>query len=135
MANIILVEDTSDLRVLLRFVLERLGHKVVEAGDARRAAEYLERQRFDLLITDIVLPEEDGLTLVRAAKAQTPCPRVIAMSGAGAQFPAGISLKISEALGADAILYKPFHNDEFVEMVKTVLGPAEPDRPRATIQP
>lgn len=135
MANILLVEDTSDLRVLLRFVLERLGHKVVEAGDARRAAEFLAQRQFDLLITDIVLPEADGLTLVRAAKAQNPCPRVIAMSGVGARFPAGITLKISEALGADAILYKPFHNDEFVEMVKAVLAPAEPATPQAAIRP
>jgi DNA-binding response OmpR family regulator len=122
MAHILLVEDTSELRVLLRFVLERMGHKVIEAGDARRAAELLGQQAFDLLITDIVLPEDDGLTLVRAAKAQTPSPLVLAMSGVGAQFPAAITLKLSEALGADAILYKPFHNDEFVNKVTAVLA-------------
>jgi YesN/AraC family two-component response regulator len=74
----------------------------------------------DLLVTDILMPEADGLEVIRAASAR-PELGIIAISGGGNYMPAAVSLAMSEAFGARKVLFKPFRKQELLDAVNTVI--------------
>src|SRR4051812_48435915 len=105
MASVVLVEDNLDHQRVITRVLDRLGHDVTVAGDGRAGLERVEKQRPDLLIADVDLPELDGLQLCRAirddpALADLPVLLVTALLGPGDERLA--------TCGATAVLPKPF---------------------------
>jgi CheY-like chemotaxis protein len=107
MANILLVEDDSELRRALRLNLEGLGHRVVEAGDGREAMVILRSVGADVVVTDIVMPEKEGLETIVELRRQWPELPIVAMSGGGRVAP-GLSLLAAQHLGARRVLAKPF---------------------------
>lgn len=108
MAAIMLVDDDAGLRrVLVRHLTQR-GHTVREAVDGRKAFEQLERALPDLLLTDLVMPEHEGIELIAKVRRRWPGLAIIAMSGGGSVNPPARYLAIAEALGAQCVLTKPF---------------------------
>ena len=95
------------------------GHQVQTAGDAAEAARLVAADKFDLLITDIVMPNKDGRELIRGLPANRP--KVLAISGGSAKLPAAYTLGASGALGADATLFKPFTADDLTAAVNALL--------------
>lgn len=115
--NILIVDDSDDIRSMLTGWLEGAGAKVIGCEDGKEAISQLERDDFDLVITDILMPNEDGVSVIRALKqGKRPIP-VLAISGGGARHSSHWLLKISQALGVDAVLHKPFEPDEFLTTV------------------
>ncbi len=90
--------------------------------DGFKASRKLRGQNYDLLITDLLMPDRDGLELIREARRDYPRMRIIAMSGGGRvgheQY-----LRLAKGMGADAILAKPFLPDDLCSTVDTVLVP------------
>ncbi len=132
MAHILLVDDEDALRSVLRRVLVREGHEVVEATNGREAMEQLRDKPFDLMITDLFMPQQDGLeTILAVRRMQWKLP-IIAISGGGsaAQFD---MLRTATLFGAARVLIKPFRADEMLQAVREVLGgtaaPTPPERP------
>ncbi|MGE0733249.1 MAG: response regulator [Alphaproteobacteria bacterium] len=120
MARILLVEDDPTVRLSVSAVLGRAGHEVVECIDGSRAIAALEAESFDLVITDIIMPDVEGLEVIRAVRTRHPeCP-IIAMSGGGNIDKAEI-LTWAEKLGARAILAKPFTGDMLRRTVEDCL--------------
>ena len=109
--NILLVDDDDPMRRILALILERNGYGVVQARNGREGLERLDQGRFDLVITDIVMPEMDGLEVLIEARRRGYSGRMVAMSGGGAmgQEP---NLHVAKLLGARATLTKPFTPDE-----------------------
>lgn len=124
MARVLVVDDVEAIRQAMVIVLENEGHEVVQASDGLDGIRRLREESVDLLITDVLMPGADGIEVIKAVRQHAPKLKVIAMSGGGNQLPAGFSLKMAQAFGAKAVLYKPFENAELVEMVRSVL--AEP---------
>jgi CheY-like chemotaxis protein len=120
MANILLVDDEEQLRSILRIVLESAGHQVEEAGNGKEAVESYRSRPADLLVTDIVMPEKEGIETIIQLRESYPNVKVIAMSGGGRTGDQNY-LELARKLGANHVLAKPFSNSEFLAAVKLVL--------------
>jgi len=125
MARILLVDDDAPFRKMLRITLGQFGHEVTEAQDGREAMRRLSDVSPDLIITDLVMPEKEGLELITELRAKHPQLKIIAMSGGG-RVNAVDYLKIAKRLGVDGVLAKPFSSDELQLLLRTVLGRSGP---------
>jgi CheY-like chemotaxis protein len=121
MATILLIDDTAEVREAVTAVLSGDGHTVVEARNGREGIETLRSRRFDLVITDILMPEQDGTEVIMFLETQPDRPPVLAISGGAAKVPAYMALHLAR-LKADATLMKPFKNAELKEKVNALLG-------------
>lgn len=107
MARILIIEDESQLRHMVEQLLTRAGHEVLSASDGRSGMDLYHEQLPDLVITDILMPEVDGLEIIRSLRREFPQLKIIAMSGGGET---GKLQYLPEAreFGADIALSKPF---------------------------
>ena len=124
MASILLVEDDDQLRTMLRLLLTSSGHQVWEAANGTGACELYQQQGFDLVITDLVMPDVEGLGMIRDLRRINQNVRIIAISGggqSGGKSKAKEYLLIAQKLGAQLTLAKPFDNQEFLDAVSLVL--------------
>jgi DNA-binding NtrC family response regulator len=120
---ILVVDDDSPMRSSMRRSLEREGYTVIEAGNANEALGQLKRTAAHLVITDIIMPDADGLELVFTLHRSHPDIKVIAISGGG-QFAPEFHLHLASRAGASAVLSKPFHTDVLLNQVRALLGNA-----------
>jgi len=118
MARILLAEDDESMRRFLANALERAGHDVVSYGCGHRAHETLMGDAFDVLLTDIVMPEMDGIELARRAAELDPTLRIMFITG----FAAVALNPESEAPPDARVLSKPFHLRELVAEVDRLLA-------------
>lgn len=107
MARILVVDDDPVSRSILRGMLEGTGHSVEEAGDGVQAMKAYRRAPFDLVITDIFMPEKEGVELVREMRQEFPGVRIIAVSG-GSSSARFDSLDWIQAFGVTHTFTKPF---------------------------
>ena len=117
MALILVVEDAADFRTLLCEALEISGHKVVLSKSGKEALRQCRGRSFDVVVTDVVMPDVDGIELIRALRALPRQVPIIAISGASVDM-----LEIVKALGAQATLRKPFDLQELLAAINQVLG-------------
>lgn len=121
MANILLIDDEPTVRVGVGRFLRMKGHDVVEAGDGREALALALGQAWDLVITDINLPDVDGLEVILALHKESPSLPVIAISGGG-RMSSDLLLANAGVLGAVATLEKPFELGALADAVSRALG-------------
>ena len=121
MATILLVEDDTELRKLLTKVLEREQFRVLEASNGLEAMQILELQAPDLVITDIIMPDQDGIGTINQLKKNHPEIKIIAISGGGRMLKEDY-LGIAKMLGAHHTFTKPFNNKEFIDKVHELLN-------------
>jgi CheY-like chemotaxis protein len=108
MARVLLIEDNAGLREILAERLVLAGHTVVEAADGREGLDHFQRDGADLVITDLVMPETEGLAVLQAIQTAQPKVPIIAISGSGRIGSGEDYLAMAEALGAAKVLLKPF---------------------------
>lgn len=121
--SILAVDDHEDICALLAENLGRAGHRVTCASDGRKAANCLGAQNFDLIITDIVMPEMDGLELIAEVKRRQPAAHLVAMSSGSRYLSRGDCLNLATSLGAHAVLPKPFSAQELMQAVDHAFPP------------
>ena len=120
MAKVLVIEDDDQIRIILREVLEEEGYDVVEARDGREGVRsYLESSP-DLVITDMVMPQKDGIQTIADLQGISPEVKIIAISGGDRLGPEPY-LAIAEGFGAAAVFTKPFSIRELLEAVKKAL--------------
>lgn len=119
MATVLVIEDAEAVRKAIVSVLEIIGgHVVVSAADGHGGMELLRDHAVDVAVTDIWMPGEDGIAFLREAKALRPELPVIVVTGGGPDFPPiELSVSVVESRGADAVLIKPFEDDDLLEAV------------------
>ena len=120
MARLLLIEDDDGVRTVLRRMLEQAGHTVIEARDGKEGLRLFQRTPADLVITDIVMPEKEGLEVVRALRDTHPPVKIIAISGAG-PHEGGDYLALARLMGAAKVLQKPFTNALLIAAVNDLL--------------
>ncbi len=120
MADIIVIDDDPALRGTIRKILERGGHSVREAEDGVAGLKLVGDDPPDLVITDLLMPEKEGIETIMELQDQFPSVRIIAISGAGSGSDAG-PLTDAELLGASATLPKPFSVQKLLDTVDRVL--------------
>lgn len=121
MARILLIEDEDVLRRLVARILVAEGHEVIEARHGKEALRLNQAQPADLVITDIVMPEQDGLEVIMTLRRESPTLKVIAMSGGG-RFKQMEALEMAMPLGAFASLQKPFQIEDMIQIVRQALA-------------
>lgn len=124
MALLLLIDDDDDFRPMLTRTLEKLGHCVVQLRDGQEATALYARVHPDAVITDLVMPGQEGIETIFSLRAMNPNVRIIAMSGGG-RVSANSYLRIANAIGAQRILAKPFSTDELLSALATVVGSPE----------
>jgi CheY-like chemotaxis protein len=120
MPGVLIVEDDKELREMLKMSLLRSGFTVLEAGNGKEAITHFKPALTDLVVTDLIMPEEDGLKVVIKLRELKPSIKIIAISGGGKVGP-GSYLNLAKALGADAIYSKPFSINELTAKIEQLL--------------
>lgn len=122
MARILLVEDAPEVRESIKDSLELAGFEVDEAPDGKVACELLAARAYALMITDLWMPNLDGLDLLKHLRKVNPKLPVIAISGgAPGRAPIDYSVALATTYGADTVFHKPFDNDDLVDAVNALL--------------
>ena len=120
MARILVIDDEDQGRNMLCQVLQRAGHEVVTARDGNEGLQLFRTTLVDLIITDILMPEKEGLETIIELRLEFPNVKIIAMSGGGHQGNLNF-LEVAKRLGARRTLQKPFHLREVIQLVTEVL--------------
>jgi DNA-binding response OmpR family regulator len=123
MAQILVIDDDADLRDVIMRILKDAGHSVVTAPDGEAGLRAFHEHRFDMVVTDIVMPKREGLEVIREMRQTRADLKILAVSGAGILSRADY-LPYAERLGADRVLAKPFMPQELVGAVKELLDAA-----------
>lgn len=121
--SILVVDDEPGLREIIGMVLRGAGHRVTEAGDGVAASKALSRESFDLIVTDVIMPDRDGMQVITEVRRRYPGIKIMAMSGGG-HVSREQYLKIAKGLGAHAVLEKPFANTELLAAVEKLFPEA-----------
>lgn len=121
MARILIAEDDADLRALFAHVLEKQGYDVQQAGDGMQALDALGRERFDLLISDIMMPELDGNALVQRLRAAGNTIPILLITAKGELD----DMRLGFSSGADDYMVKPVNVGEMALRVSALLRRAQ----------
>lgn len=115
--HILVIEDHEPMARTIETILVADHHTVTRASDGRAGMSLYATQRFDLVITDILMPNQEGLETIRELVARNPEVRIIAVSGSGRD--GGMDyLRVAEAFGAVATLQKPFEPEDLLRLVR-----------------
>ena len=120
MPGVLLVEDDKELREMLKMSLLRRSFTVLEAENGKDAITHFKPFLTDLVVTDLIMPEEDGLKVIIKLRELKPTIKTIAISGGGKVGP-GSYLNLAKALGADAIYSKPFSINDLILKIEQLL--------------
>ncbi|MBL8771538.1 MAG: response regulator [Phenylobacterium sp.] len=125
--RVLIIDDDPALLRLMSMAFQQAGFGVVAADNGRKGIRLASAHRPDLVVTDIVMPDIEGIGAIRAMKQVARPPKIIAISGAGRARGADY-LSWAKHLGADEVLAKPFRMSELVKMSQSVIagGAAHP---------
>ncbi len=119
MPTALIIDDTEQIRGLFRSVLEQADFVVSDASTGSSGVQLFRQEPTDVVITDLYMPEGDGLTVIRELRADYPDVKILAVSGTDAL---DVKLHEARALGADAILFKPVGVEDLLNCVERLLG-------------
>jgi DNA-binding response OmpR family regulator len=120
--RVLIIEDDPQFLPMLRLMLAGAGYDVIEATGGRIGLELFAAYRPALVITDILMPDGDGIETIMAIRKQRPEQKILAISGAGPLGKTSL-LEIVQHLGAAAVLSKPFGTKAFVAVVRSLVPP------------
>ena len=125
MSKILVLDDEPSILLMIKKMLEKEGHEVYIALNGLVGMELFEKNKPDLVITDIIMPEKEGLETILELRKKHPELKIIAISGGGRIGPQGY-LPSAKYLGADMVFQKPLVQREFVQAVASLLGKKDP---------
>jgi YesN/AraC family two-component response regulator len=120
MESILIIDDEPQIRSMIRLILERAGYSVMEAADGVEGIRRFRENPVNLIITDLIMPNKDGIGMIIELKKEFPDAKIIAMSGGGLNRPEGY-LRGAQKLGAACTLSKPINRQELLRVVKDTL--------------
>ncbi|MDM8535550.1 response regulator [Desulfobacterales bacterium HSG17] len=120
MAKILIIDDDKNIRDMLRMHLEDAGHKIIEAETGLKGIEAVRQNIIDLIITDIIMPDQEGITTIKFLIDKFPNIKIIAMSGGG-HITAETYLDIAKKFGVKKAFTKPFKIKEILDAVQELL--------------
>lgn len=120
MARILIIDDDVQTLNMLRQMLEREGYEVMDAPDGKEGLKRYRENPTDLIITDLIMPEKEGIETIRELRRDFPDIKIIAMSGGGRVVP-GDYLHMARMLGAQHTFAKPIEREELLAAVRELL--------------
>lgn len=124
--SIIIVDDLHEIQYLVSHWLGVAGHTVTCASGGKEATRFFNTKTYDLVITDMLMPDGDGVEVLQAIRKLQPRARVMAISGGGTYLRAHDVLNVARGFGAHGVLMKPFNRAQLLETVERVMNEAEP---------
>lgn len=121
MAQILIIDDDLQLLQLLDMAFRKSGHTVTTAPNGKKAIALLSAQAFDVVITDIIMPEADGLEVLTALSRMSRRPAVITISGGSQRIDPELVLMTAKEMKADLVLPKPVTPRQLLDAVETLL--------------
>ncbi|MBF0227143.1 MAG: response regulator [Desulfobacterales bacterium] len=121
MAKILVIDDDDQIRQMLKKMIELEGYEVYEAEDGNVGVKLAQSNNFDLVITDIIMPEKEGIETIRELKKAFPDIKIIAISGGGRIGPDSY-LELAKKLGASETLSKPVKKNVLMDAIKRLIG-------------
>ena len=118
---ILVIDDDDQFRGMLRQTLEHAGYEVMDASNGKEGIRVFRENPADLVITDIIMPEKEGIETIRELKREFPDVKIIAISGGGRIGPVSY-LKMAKGLGAQRTLTKPLEREELLRVVRELIG-------------
>lgn len=120
MSTVLVIDDHRPFLEMMSQVIRREGYDVMEATDGAEGLRLCEKQPPDVVVTDILMPEKDGLEAIRDFKRDYPNMKIIAVSGGGSSVQIDY-LPLAKKMGADSVLHKPIEPAEMIEALKGIL--------------
>jgi YesN/AraC family two-component response regulator len=120
MGKILIIDDEPYILQMLKKMLEKAGHEVSLASNGREGMDLFEKASTDLVITDIIMPDKEGLELILEMKKKRPALKIIAMSGGGRISPESY-LECAKHFGAEKVFQKPFRHKDLVSAVEELI--------------
>lgn len=117
--RVLVIDDEAAMRALFAAVLREAGYEVYEAADGRAGLVLYHRHRPELVITDIIMPNQEGIETIRMLHAANPEVKIIAVSGGGRIGDLDF-LRIAKEFGAVATLAKPFRKQELLTLLRDI---------------
>jgi CheY-like chemotaxis protein len=121
--TILVVDDEADVIRMITLILEDADYQVLSVNRGEDAIKLLASQAVDLIVTDIIMPDMEGIEFIQSVKGSHPTLPIVAISGGGRSHNADF-LKFARKLGARATLPKPFRREELLAAVSKILAPA-----------
>ena len=121
MARILVVDDNDKVRMMLRMTLESEGYEVSEAPDGDVAIQLFQETPVDLVITDIVMPEKEGIETIMELRRIAPELKIIAISGGGRIRPENY-LYTAQVCGANKTFVKPIDQSVLLDTIRDLIG-------------
>ncbi len=121
MAKILIIEDDEEVREYLESVLSRAGYECLSAPNGKAGVEIFNASPADVVITDIIMPEKDGIETIMDLRRRNSNLKVIAISGGGRAEPENY-LRSAKLLGANKTMKKPFTNEEMLQAIAALLS-------------
>lgn len=122
MPRVLVIDDDEQIRSLLRAILEREGYEVETAADGAQGLNFFRKDPADLVITDILMPEKEGLETIRELCDEFPDVKIIAISGGGSLAHPEVYLELCKKFGALRTFQKPVDRHELVTAVREIIG-------------
>lgn len=122
MTDVLILDDDEQITTLVQAMLTRAGYTVAVESSGNRALQAIGDHEFRLLITDILMPEIDGIDVIQQSRRRQPNLKIIAMSGGRRKITADFNLKSARMLGASESLEKPFTKDQLLKAVERQIG-------------
>jgi CheY-like chemotaxis protein len=122
MAHILLVEDSPEVSLSVREILASAGHTVEDAASGKEALKKLKASRFDAIVSDIWMPEMDGIALLKEIRGAGNEIPVVVISGGAPNAPLTYTAPLAATFGANMVVYKPFERAELLKAVDNVLS-------------
>lgn len=120
MADILIIDDDDQFRVMLRNLIERNGYEVIDASGGQEGIRLYRENPTDLIITDLIMPDKDGIETIQELKQNFPDVKIIAISGGGRLGPQDY-LYLAKMLGAQRTLTKPIELPELLKAIEELL--------------
>ena len=122
MAHILLVEDSPEVSMSVREILESAGHTIEDAATGKEALECLSNNSFDAIVSDIWMPEMDGIALLKEIRGMNNNVPVVVISGGAPNAPLTYTAPLAATFGANTVIYKPFEKDELLNAINAALA-------------
>jgi two-component system, chemotaxis family, chemotaxis protein CheY len=116
--RVLLVDDVASVRLSIEVALKVAGFEVTSAGNGTEGQRLAESETFDVLVTDIWMPEGNGLQLIKRLREANSAIRIFAISGGGPKLTLETVTTFAELWGAERVFLKPFHEDDLIAAIR-----------------
>lgn len=120
--NVLLVEDSPEVSLSVSEILSGAGHTVDDAENGKIALEKLSSATYDLVVSDIWMPEMDGIALLKEIRSDGNDVPVVVISGGAPNAPLTYTAPLASTFGANAVIYKPFEKEELLKTIDAVMA-------------